>query len=89
MQRYNSIAIRAYTIGEDAMLTLAFVENFSGFHRQEKHNASVKSYVGGRVCRAAYPKTKIRKVYIDCIKKGIIFLDFQKKSIPLTKKYYA
>ncbi len=67
------IAVYAYAIGDTAMLSLVLVENFSRFHFQEKHNASVRSYVGWRVFRAAYPKTKIRKVLIDVIKKGIIF----------------
>lgn len=69
------IAVYAYAIGDTAMLSLVLVENFSRFHFQEKHNASVKSYVGRRVCRATHPKTNIRKDLIDVIKKGIIFLE--------------
>ncbi len=56
------------------MLSLALIENFSGFHRQEKHNASVKSYVGGWVCRATVPKQIYELFLLGVTEISIYFL---------------
>lgn len=75
------IAIHAYAIGDTAMLSLVLVENFSRFHFQEKHNAFVKSYVGGWVYRATVPKQIYELFLLGVTEISIYFLIKLKTSI--------